>query len=577
MLKDLLKLAGTRKPKLIFSCLLLMLSAGLSVIPFLLIYWLLLGLFDPTSGQANVWYFVALLPIVYIAAYIALIYAYDLSHRAAYEILYDVRIELGERMTRLPLGYYTERNTGELETIMNENVERLEFFLAHHLPEMVATIFVPVFLAGFFFILDWRMALASILPVLFALAIPLLQGRKWPEMVEKYLTAQSRVNSTIVEYTQGIKVIKAFNQTAQSFRRYNNNMSMWRDSLMKWCKETAITFTLYQAFITSTLVVIMPVGIWLYHRGTLKLEMFFLFLLIGPHFGALFVRIYQFMRYWIEEKKCMDRVNKLRYAQVLNDCGKEKKPSCFDITFRDVSFSYNGNGNFALNDISFHLPQGKVYALVGSSGAGKTTITRLIPRFWDVQRGEIRIGEFSIKDLPVERLLSHISLVFQDVFLFNDTIIENIRLGKPGAKENEVRAAVQAARCDLFINKLDGYNTVIGEKGVKLSAGEKQRISIARALLKDAPIVILDEATAFVDPENEKFIQEAINSLTKDKTVLIIAHRLSTITNVDQIIVIEKGSIAQRGNHEELVKRGGLYGKMWEAHVSSRQWRIEGK
>jgi len=238
-----------------------------------------------------------------------------------------------------------------------------------------------------------------------------------------------------------------------------------------------------------------------------------------------------------------------------------------------VSFSYDGDEKYALQDISFHVPQGTVCALVGPSGAGKSTIAKLIPRFWDVDKGVILIGEYNIKDIPIQRLLSHISIVFQEVFLFNDSILENIRLGKPEATEAEVRAAARAARCEDFIVALpDGYNTVIGEKGVKLSAGEKQRISIARAILKDAPIVILDEATAFVDPENKRFIHEAISNLIKGKTVIVIAHRLSTITDADQILVIENGRIVERGKHADLVKAGGLYSR--RAHISSIGWKI---
>lgn len=440
MFKNLLMLAGKRKAKLITSCILLILSAGLSVIPFFLIYLLLIELFG-ASSHIYAWYLVALLPVVYIITYIILIYAYDLSHRAAYEILYDVRLELGERMTRLPLGYFNERNTGELETIMNENVERLEFFLAHHLPEIITTIFVPIFLGVLLFVLDWRMALASTAPPLLALGILILSsGGKWSQIVEKFLTAQSRVNATIVEYTQGIKAIKAFNQTAESFQKFQTNMGTWRDSLMRWSKETALPFTIYEALITSTLVVVLFAGIWLYQNGTLSLEMFLLFLLLGPLFGTQFMRIYQFLRYWLEEKECVDRVNKLRYAPVLPDCWRDNIPSRFDITFKNVSFSYDGDEKYALQDISFHVAQGTVCALVGPSGAGKSTIARLIPKFWDAEKGEILIGEYDIKDLPIQRLLSYISLVFQEVFLFNDSILENIRLGKPEATEEEVRA-----------------------------------------------------------------------------------------------------------------------------------------
>jgi len=350
---------------------------------------------------------------------------------------------------------------------------------------------------------------------------------------------------------------------------------MWRDSLTKWNKEIALSFTIYEAIITSTLVLIVPVGLWLYRQSTLSLDMFLLFLFLGPLFGTQFMRIYQFLIYWLEEKECVNRVNKLLYAPVLADCVEDKKPSRFEITFKNVSFSYDVGEKYALQDISFHVAEGAVCALVGPSGAGKSTITRLIPRFWDVEEGDILIGEHNLKDLPLQRLLSYVSIVFQEVYLFNDSILENIRLGRPEATEVEVMAAARAACCEEFMDMLpEGYYTMIGERGAKLSAGEKQRISIARAILKDAPIVMLDEATAFIDPENERLIQEAIRNLISGKTVIIIAHRLSTITDVDQILVIENGRIVERGKHADLVKANRLYSRMWEAHISAIGWGI---
>ncbi len=572
---ELIKLAGERKGKLIASCLLLILNAVLTVIPFLLAYWLLLELFGAQIDLRKMWYLVGAIPVIYIMANGVLIYAYDLSHRAAYEILYEVRLRLAERMIQAPLGFYTGKNTGELETVVNEHVERLEFFLAHHFPEIITTIFMPVFLAILLFILDRRMALAAVLPPLLALGVFALSGIRWPQLVEKFITAQQRVNSTIVEYIQGIAAIKAFNQTAESFRKFRQNMASWRDSLVKWTEETALPFTLYQALITSSLVVIIPTGVRLYRGGNLQLEMFLLFLLLGPLFSHQFSRIYQFLRYYLEERECMLRVNQLLLAPLLTDYGKRELPSRFDIDFRGVGFSYGDGSERALRDITFHLPQGSVCALVGPSGAGKTTVARLIPRFWDVTEGDILIGGCNVKHIPAETLLSYVSLVFQDVFLFNDTLLQNIRLAKPEAGEEEVKAAARAARCHEFIEKLpQGYQTVAGERGVKLSAGEKQRISIARALLKDAPIIILDEATAFLDPENEHLIQEAVGSLIRGKTVLIIAHRLSTITGADRILVLEKGRLAEQGTHEELLKNEGLYHKLWGIHTSALGWGI---
>ncbi|MHA1489560.1 MAG: ABC transporter ATP-binding protein [Promethearchaeota archaeon] len=401
-----------------------------------------------------------------------------------------------------------------------------------------------------------------------------LFGRNWSEIVKNFLIAQTKVNSTIIEYIQGIAAIKAFNQTTESFQKYQKNMAMWRNNLVKWSKKTALLFTLFEAFISSTLIVILPVGIWLYNNGTLTKEIFLFFLLIGPIFSGLFTRIYQFLNYYIEEE-CVKRVNKLRNAPIIIDSKEDRIPSCFDITFKNVNFSYEGKEKDVLRDISFNIPQGSICALVGPSGAGKTTITRLIPRFWDVEKGEILIGEHDIRKLPLNRLLSFISPVFQEVFLFNDTIMENIRLGRKNATNEEVISVAKIANCQEFINDLpNGYNTIIGERGMKLSGGERQRISIARAILKNSPILILDEATVYIDPENENLIQEAINKLIKNKTVLIIAHRLSIVKSVDKILVLDQGKIVERGNHQELIAMGGLYRKLWDDHKEARGWKF---
>lgn len=510
----------------------------------------------------------------YILTFFTLIFAYDLSHRAAYEIIYEVRLELGRKMTSLSLGYFQDMKTGELETIMNENAERLESFLAHHLPEMISTIFVPLFLGIFLFFIDWRMAVVSILPMLLALTPVLLQSKGINKMIDDYLTAQTEVNAIIIEYVKGITVIKAFNMTAESFRKFQKGMAVWRDRVRIWSRKRALTFTLYQAFISSTLVFIFPVGLWFYSQGNLTLEVFLLFILVGPIFGSQFMRIYEFLRYGMEEKKCMNRINHVFFLKSLQDGTNEIIPRKCDITFRNVCFSYDQK-NEVLRGISFQIPEGSKCALVGPSGSGKTTIARLIPRFWDVDQGEILIDQLNIKDLHLQNLLSMISMVLQDIFLFNDTVLENIRIANPEATLEDVIRVSKAAHCHEFIEKLpEGYHTSVGEGGMRLSGGEKQRITIARALLKDAPIIILDEATVFIDPENESLIQKALDNLTQNKTVLVIAHKLSTITTMDQIIVLEEGRIIKKGKHDDLIKKEGLYHGMWQTHISAMGWKI---
>lgn len=576
MFKDLFRLAGTRKNKLIVCCILAIIAFGLSLLPFFLIYLLLLELLSPSLNQVNIWKLVLLIPLCYITMFMVLMYAYHISHKTAYEILYDVRMEIGEKLTKLSLGYFNEKNTGEIKTIMNENVEHLEYFLAHHLIEVIATIVVPILLTISLYLLDWRMALASMVLIIPALFIIIINGKKIQNIIEQMLTAQSKVNATIIEYTQGIKEIKAFNQTPESFQKYQKNMTMWYENRLNWTKKNFIPFALYESFITSSILIILPIGIILYSQNALSLELFLFFLLIGPLLGMLLMRIYNFFRYWMEEKECSDRITSLLNLPILLDQKEEIILKNLEITFNQVSFTYESEKKYALQDISFCIPQGTKCALVGPSGAGKTTILKLIARFWDIYKGEILIGKYNIKELAIERLLNCISIVFQDVFLFNDTIFENIRLGNPEATEQKVKSAARAACCDEFIENLpEGYYTIIRERGVNFSEGEKQRISIARALLKDAPILLLDEAVAFLDPENENLVQEAINNLTSGKTVIIIAHRLSTIVDVDQILVMEKGKIVERGKHDIMVRNRGLYKKMWDARISTLGWEIK--
>ncbi len=551
-----------------------MIACALAVVPFFVIYLIFLEIFVKSPDQRSVWVLLALIPFIYFGMSAILVSAYNISHVAAYEILADIRIELGKKLFRLPLGYFNERNTGELKTVMNENVELLEFFLAHHLPEMISTIFVPLFMAILLFLVDWKMAVISVFPVVLAILIIMAWGRNWNDMIDAYLTAQTEVNSTIVEYLESIKVIKAFNQTANSFKTYRQNMANWRDSMIRWSKERAIPFAVYQGLVLSTPAFIIPAGLLLYCGGYLTIETFLMFLIVGPVFGNLFMRIYEFLRYGVEEKKCLERIYKVFDAKDICDRGK-KRLNGFDITFKNVCFSYEKGAN-VLNNINFHVPEGTKCAIVGPSGSGKTTIGRLICRFWDVNKGEILIGGHNIKDLPLKDLLSNISMVSQDPHIFNDTILENIRIGNPKASMEEIIAVSKAAKCHEFIEKLpDGYLTSVGEAGAKLSGGEKQRIGIARALLKDAPIIILDEATVFLDPENEASIQDAISNLTKNKTVIMIAHRLHTIRNVEQILVLKEGKIVERGKYDELLNKNGLFRKMWDTYSSALSWSIK--
>ncbi len=474
---------------------------------------------------------------------------------------------------RLPLGYFNKATTGELSTTMNENVEKLELFLAHHFPEMMSIVFVPLFLCALLFGIDWRMAVASVAPVGVGLLIVLVSRGGWNAMVASFLAARETMNSAVIEYVQGIKVIKIFNLAAASREQYRASMARWAESCIAWNEKIAPPLDIYQAIVTSTLLFILPVGFWLHVGGSLPLGALLLFLIMGSLFGKLFLRIYTINRFAMEEAQCMERVERVRRAPALPEGTFGGTPCDYGVTFRNVRFGYGDSE--VLHGIDFHVAQGKKLAVVGPSGAGKSTLARLVARFWDVDAGAVEIGGVDVRRLSSETLMASVSWVFQDAFLFNDTIYENIRMGKPEAREDEIVAAARAACCHDFIEQLpEGYRTVVGERGVRLSGGEKQRISIARAILKDAPILILDEATVFVDPENEILVQRAIAALARGKTVILIAHRLGTVTEADWILVIEEGKIVEQGDFNMLMGLQGSFHRMWRSYREILEWRI---
>jgi ATP-binding cassette subfamily B protein len=553
-LKRVLVLAGQQRRKLIASCILSVIGTALGLVPFILIYLMVLELFNPVINQ------------LYVSG--------TLSHLAAYSILYDLRIKLGKKLGTLPLGYFNEKNTGNTKTAMNEHVENFELFIAHGLPDLTAAIVVPIFTAVFLFIVDWRMALATLAVIPVALMAQGLMFRDYKPLMKGYYDALEKVNSAIIEYTQGMAVIKAFNQTVESFRKYKDSIEEYHDYVWEWTKKFLPSWAVFSVVVVANLIVILPVGAWLYISGSLSMPTLILFLILGIGFSAPLIKLTTFSSLFQQILEGEKRIDGILTEKPLLEPEIEKIPSNFEIEFQGVHFSYNETE--VLHDVNFVVPENTVTALVGPSGAGKTTIARLIPRFWDVDTGEISIGGIKIEDMKTESLMSLVAFVFQDVILFNDTVYENIRMGREDASEEDVINAAKMAHCHEFISALpDGYQTIVGEQGAKLSGGEKQRISIARAILKDATIIILDEATAFVDPENEELIQDAIEKLAYGKTLIIIAHRLSTITEADQIIVLDEGKIVEKGTHEELIQAGNLYSRMWDAHVSAQDWKFE--
>jgi ATP-binding cassette subfamily B protein IrtA len=574
-IRRLLQIAGQKRGWLTASATLAVISEIFGLIPFVVIYWVAVDLLSPPIDEPYVWGLATLAVAALVLRGIAMYVSSMLSHISAFNILYGLRTNLAKHLGMLPMGYFTDRSTGSIKKVLGEDVERIELFIAHHIPDLVSAIALPVLIAAVLFFVDWRLALAAIAPIPLAF-IALHKATSGPVLEKEmrvYHDALERMHSTIVEYVRGMPVIKVFNQTVFSFKRFKESVDDYRDCTTGWSKRFNWSWTRFNVLLGSSLVFIVPVGIWLYSMGQVTMPVLILFLILGVGIVRPIYKIVFIFSNLVLIKEGVRRIDAVLQEPPLAEPDEPKAPQDCSVEFRDVSFSY-GEGE-ALRDVSFVATKGTVTALVGPSGAGKTTVAQLIPRLWDVQKGQILIGGVDVRDIPTNELMDKVSFVFQDAFIFSDTVLENIRMGKEGVTEADVIEAAKAAQVhDVIASMPQGYRTVIGEGGLHLSGGEKQRISIARAILKDAPIILLDEATAFADPENECRIQNALSTLIRNKTAIVIAHRLSTVVDSDQILVMDGGEIVGRGKHRELLGSQELYRRMWNAHIAARSWNI---
>ncbi|MGD9161971.1 MAG: ABC transporter ATP-binding protein [Desulfobacteraceae bacterium] len=505
--------------------------------------------------------------------------ALSLSHLAAFRAEANIRKYAMQKIVRMPLGFFDGKTSGRIRKIIDENASITHGFLAHQMPDLAGTIIMPLTALVLVFVFDWRLGLVCLVPIIFSMILMgFMMGKKGRHFMKIYMDSLEEMNTEAVEYVRGIPVVKVFQQTVFSFKNFHRSIMKYREMVSEYTKLWQKPMSAYIAVINGFVFFLVPAAILLvnssgdYAGVILNL---FLYVLITPVFSQSIMRSMYLTQALGQAREAVTRVEDLTDAEQLPVPAEPKSPAGYDISFRNVSFMYPGTDRMAIENISFNIPRGKTVALVGASGGGKTTIARLVPRFRDVTGGEVCIGGVNVKDIDPEELMNSISFVFQNTRLFKTTLLENIRYGNPEADSEQIVQAVEAAQCWEMIDKLpDGLKTKIGTEGTWLSGGEQQRIVLARAILKNAPVVVLDEATAFTDPENEHLIQEALKKLAKGKTVLMIAHRLTSVKDADTVLVIDKGKIAEQGTHHELLKKQGVYSNIWNEYQQSVQWTI---
>ena len=502
------------------------------------------------------------------------------SHISAYNTVARIRTQLIRHLGTLPLGYHILHPSGKQRKIIEKNTDNLETLIAHNIPDYVQSLVLPIAFLVFMFRYDWRLSLICLVPILigFILLFSMLKGES-SGFIGQVQKSGEDISNAATEYVRGIAVVKTFGQTASSFRRYQRSVKDYADFMTKYAFSMENAFSLYTTIVNAVFLFLIPGGIVLYNLGggaEKTIMTFAFFAVLIPLVASILTKLMHSSSNLMLADASFTAIEEMLAEKPLAETKKQPVPQNGEIRLDHVSFQYEA-GVKALDDVSLTIRPGTVTALVGESGGGKSTVANLIARFWDVSEGSVTVGGVEVRELDYADWMKHISIVFQDTNLFKMSVAENVAMYKPGASREEIMEALRQARCEDILEKLpNGVDSVIGARGVYLSGGEMQRIALARAILKDAPIVLLDEATAFADAENEYLIQKALDILLHGKTVLMIAHRLQTIVHADQIIVMQRGGIAEQGTHEELMQRQGVYAKMYHEYENSVSWKIGG-
>ena len=550
------------------SILLAVLGEMFGIVPFLMVALLADELYRGTATIQRVLFFSGIAAICQLIKMLLTWRSSLMSHKISFTILKNIREAITDRMAKVPMGVMLETPTGTFKNLIVDNVAKLEDSMAHFMPELPSNIAAPLCSILLIFILDWRMGLASLITIPLGILFFAAMMRGYGPRMENYMRSANDMNSSLVEYVSGIQVIKAFNRSASSYGKYSKSVNYFHDSTMEWWSQCWFWNAAARAVLPSTLLGTLPVGAWLYMEGTLSLPVFLISLVVPLGFVAPLMKVSEAMEQVSMIKGNLEQVTAFLKTPELVRPSEPVSLGERTYQFEDVHFGYKETE--VLHGISFQTRPGTMTAIVGPSGSGKSTIAKLMAGFWDVTSGSVRFGGQDIRQIPFEQLMGEISYVAQDNFLFDKSFRENIRMGNPAATDEEVEDAAKAANCHDFIMQLEqGYDTLAGNAGDRLSGGERQRITIARAMLKPSSVVILDEATAYADPENEALIQQAISKLVAGKTLIVVAHRLNTIRNADQILVVANGNIAGRGTQEELLRECPIYQKMWQDYAGT--------
>lgn len=566
----LLGLASDSKNKFAESVIFAIIGVVAGVVPYLAGARIIVALM---SGNKDVKYYGGLCMIALTAYVLKVVFANvstTISHSATYKTLKTIRLKMISKLSKMPMGILLETPSGQMKDTIVDRVEGLETTLAHLVPEMTANILIPLCLLVYLFVLDWRMALLTLAVFPFGMCFVGIMGKTYPAKYQESVRINKHMNDTVVEYVNGIEVIKAFNQSSKSYKKYEDAVVNNASFYYNWMKSCQWPMSAYTAICPSTLLTVLPIGCIFYINGTLTAETFITIMIISMSIIGPILAASNFVDSIAAMGTVVGLITNVLDEPELVRPEVSARMNGTDIFLKNITFRYNDEKE-VLKGVTLEIPAGTVTALVGPSGSGKSTISKLIAGFWDVADGEITIGGRNIKELSQSDIANTIAYVAQDNYLFDDTVRNNIRMGRSTATDQEIEDVAKNAGCDGFIRKLEnGYDTVVGSAGSHLSGGERQRIAIARAMLRNAPIVILDEATAYTDPENEALIQEAVSKLVRGKTLIVIAHRLSTVTDSDKIVVVEDGKILSQGTHTELLEKSQLYSQMWQSHIGAK-------